>query len=137
MSRRQSREIALRTLFNLDFNEGAIDLSILNIIMDFEEANKIKLSKKDKEFAYALVEGTRVNLKSIDEKIEEKLKDWKFSRTDGVDRNIIRLAIYELLYNEANLPPSILINEAIDLAKKYGSDKSAGFVNGVLDSMIK
>lgn len=136
MSRRQSREIALRTLFNLDFNESAIDLSILNIIMDFEEANKIKLSNKDKEFAYALVEGTRVNLKSIDEKIEEKLKDWKFSRTDGVDRNIIRLAIYELLYNEANLPPSILINEAIDLAKKYGSDKSAGFVNGVLDSMI-
>lgn len=137
MSRRQAREIALQSLFQMDFNDCPIEKALTGAIAELEDNTGSKFPKSSADFAAALVAGTKENIEAIDEKISLHLKDWKLSRMSGIDRNIIRLAVYELMFSPSELAPSIPINEAIDLAKKYGSDDSARFVNGILDSMIK
>ena len=74
------------------------------------------------------------NLKDIDETISEQVKNWDMDRIAKVDRNILRLAIYELLHRE-EIPPVVSINEAIDIAKKFSTEKSGRFVNGILDKV--
>ena len=112
MSRRQAREIALQSLFQLDFNECEVDSAIENVL------SHKKLHEADCDFVRILVSGTRENLESI-------------------DRNIVRLAIFEMKFSSDKLVPNIAINEAVELAKKFGTDDSARFVNGILGSMIK
>ncbi len=131
MSRRQAREVALQSLFQLDFNESEIDTAIENSLL------QQKLHESDCDFVKVLVYGTRENLESIDKLITEKSKDWKIERMSGIDRNIVRLAIFEMMFNSKKLVPNIAINEAVELAKKFGTDDSARFVNGILGSMIK
>lgn len=131
MSRRQAREIALQSLFQLDFNQISNDEALTGAV----SCNKI--SNRDCDFAKLLVNGTRENLESIDRLIAEKSKDWKIERMSGIDRNIVRLAIFEMKFSSDKLVPNIAINEAVELAKKFGTDKSARFVNGILGSMIK
>jgi N utilization substance protein B len=80
------------------------------------------------------VEGVKVYQAEIDPLIERHSDNWKISRMSGVDRNLLRLAIYELLYCE-DIPPRVSINEAIDIGKKYGTEHSAAFINGILDSI--
>ena len=121
MSRRQAREIALQSLFQLDFNECEVDSAIENVL------SHKKLHEADCDFVRILVSGTRENLESIDKMIAEKSKDWK----------IVRLAIFEMKFSSDKLVPNIAINEAVELAKKFGTDDSARFVNGILGSMIK
>ena len=84
-----------------------------------------------------LVNGTRENLEAIDKMIADKSKDWKVERMSGIDRNIVRLAIFEMNFSSDKLVPNIAINEAVELAKKFGTDESARFVNGILGSTIK
>lgn len=131
MSRRQAREIALQSLFQLDFNQISTDEALTGAV----SCNKI--SNRDCDFAKLLVNGTRENLESIDKLIAEKSKDWKIERMSGIDRNIVRLAIFEMKFSSDKLVPNIAINEAVELAKKFGTDKSARFVNGILGSMIE
>ena len=132
MSRRQAREIALQSLFQLDFNECEVDSAIENVL-----SHKKIFMKLDCDFVRILVSGTRENLESIDKMIAEKSKDWKIERMSGIDRNIVRLAIFEMKFSSDKLVPNIAINEAVELAKKFGTDDSARFVNGILGSMIK
>ena len=131
MSRRQAREIALQSLFQLDFNECEVDSAIENVL------SHKKLHEADCDFVRILVSGTRENLESIDKLIAEKSKDWKIERMSGIDRNIVRLAIFEMKFSSDKLVPNIAINEAVEIAKKFGTDYSALFVNGILGSMIK
>ena len=109
-----------------------------NLALDtaFQEA-EAKVSQATREFARSLVEGTRAHINEIDACIEEASRDWKLTRMAAVDRNIARIAVYEMKFAEPALTPNIAINEAVELSKKYGSDESARFINGILGAMVK
>lgn len=141
MSRRQGREIALQALYQLEINsaESAEQEEMYeNLALDtaFQEA-EAKVSQATREFARSLVEGTRAHISEIDACIEEASRDWKLTRMAAVDRNIARIAVYEMKFAEPALTPNIAINEAVELSKKYGSDESARFINGILGAMVK
>jgi len=93
-----------------------------------------QVSKKAKPFFLRLVEGVKVRQDEIDRLIERYSDNWKITRMSGVDRNLLRLAVYELLYCE-DIPPRVSINEAIDIGKKFGTEHSSAFINGILDSI--
>ena len=134
MSRRHAREAALLTLFQLEF--GADDSSAENASdLAIDEIEGIK--EKDLPYAHALVQGTRAHLAEIDAEIARLAKEWKLHRMAAVDRNLIRMAYYEMCYQEERIDPPIAINEAVELAKKYGSDDASRYVNGILAAMQK
>lgn len=134
MSRTLAREAAFKALFALDFNPDDVSQEI-NTMFDDEP----KLTSK-KDFAYidVTVRATRDNLAAIDELIVSNLREgWQLPRLMSVDRNILRLAVFELLFAQPPIPKPVVINEAVELAKRYGTDDSAKFVNGILDSISK
>lgn len=88
------------------------------------------------EYATRLLGGTRENLETIDDLIRQQADHWRLERMPAVDRNILRLAVYELLH-EAEVPQLVIMDEAIELAKAFGSERSSSFVNGLLDGLIK
>ena len=150
MSRRQARELVVQALFHLDFNsmeevgneaDGqamALDMAVEEFAAELSpQEQKEQFSKKDKAFADALLQGARENIEKIDELLSQNSKDWKVSRMASIDRNILRLAIYELFFAPEKLQPGIIINEAVELAKKYGTADSGRFVNGILGSLSK
>jgi len=142
MSRRQAREVALQALFQLDMNPSDEGVEVAQVRQNAIDAavfaqEDVKLGDKDMEFLNALVKGTCDNLKSIDEMISRCSREWKIQRMAGVDRNITRMAVYELKFCEEKLVPNIIINEAVQLAKKFGSDDSSRFVNGILGAIAQ
>ena len=130
MSRRQAREMALQALFVLDFNHTEEPLAAIFHEHEHTDENA-------KEYAELLVKGTQENLSAIDVLIAEVSKDWKVERMNGVDRNIVRMAIYEMKFGQECLSPRVVINEAVELAKNYGTEDSGRFVNGILGSLIE
>lgn len=88
------------------------------------------------EYAKTLVEGTREHQEKIDALIQQQADNWRLERMPAVDRNILRLAVYEMLY-ETDVPKLVVVDEAIELAKEFGSDQSSRFVNGLLDGLLK
>ena len=97
-----------------------------------------KLTEDDLLYVEATVKGTRAHLEEIDEIISAHLKrGWQLSRIVATDRNILRLAVYEMRFVESPLSKNIVINEAVELAKKYGTDDSGRFVNGILEAISK
>ena len=139
MSRKLAREASFKALFQLDFNfdeterETSEDLAIKTMFDD-----NPKLTKKDLEFITSAVKGTRARLKEIDAIITEHLKQgWQIPRLVAADRNILRLAVYEMKFVEPAIAKAIVINEAVELAKLYGTDDSGKFVNGILESISK
>lgn len=128
MSRRKAREMALQALFQMDM--GSVN-SQRALAVIFEE------NGVEDVYARKLVEGAEKNMAAIDKKISEYSIDWKLERMSAVDRNILRLATYELLVPQEDTPAGVSINEAVELAKKYGTEESAKFVNGILGAMLK
>lgn len=128
--RRISREMALKVLFQIDLVSTNIE-EVLKYT--FEDG---KLSDEVKEFTLILVKGVMSNLSEIDKVINNYTNNWSLERITNIDRNILRMAIYEILYIK-NIPKSVSINEAIELAKKYGTKSSFSFVNGVLGKIDK
>jgi len=128
--RRKAREEALRILFRLEFENSQAEKT-LNQYWE----NK-KASEEIKEYSNWLVNGIISNQSKIDNIIQQVSEHWRISRMALVDRNILRMAVFELLYEE-NVAPAIVINEAIEIAKKYSGDEAATFVNGVLDAIRK
>ena len=104
------------------------------ILVDFWK--NIETEPEVSDFAAKLVIGTIRNKKKIDEMISKYASNWKLSRMAVIDRNVLRMAAYELLYCE-DIPPKVSINEAVDLAKKFGDTESGKFVNGILDKINK
>lgn len=107
--------------------------------MDFSWIGCEKLARLDQDisdFSRLLILGTVENIKAIDNMIREHLKNWDFSRVNRVDLAVLRMSTYTLMY-QADIPPSIVINEAIGISKEFGTDDSYRFVNGVLDSIRK
>lgn len=132
MSRRKAREVALQALFQLDYNEtDPADA----LTAAFEEAGTI--TDKTRDYAQVLVAGTRQHQADIDAIISNISSEWKIERMAGVDRNIARMALYEMKYGSEELPPNVVINEAVELAKTFGTDDSSRFINGILGSLVK
>jgi transcription antitermination protein NusB len=125
--RRKARELALQFLYQLDVN-GADDPAPYE--PDFWARHA--LDDETRRFARALVAGTTADRLKIDHLIAEFTEHWDLDRMAVVDRNILRLAIFELLH-EADVPPKVAINEAIEIAKKFGTRESSRFINGILD----
>ncbi len=128
--RRTSRECALQVLFEVDYASQEINEALRLYWLDHEEPEDIR------QFTEELCRGTLRNLKEIDGVIESSSTNWKLSRMAAVDRNLLRVSAYELLYIK-EIPPSVTINEAVEIAKKFGTEESPGFVNGLLDKIAK
>lgn len=124
--RRKSREFALQILFQLDITKED-PLKALNCSKEFFLKNNIY-----DDFTQKLVLGVCDHCKEIDKIIERFSENWRIDRMGVVDRNILRLAVFELLYCE-DIPPKVTLNEAIDLGKKFGTEDSGSFINGILD----
>jgi N utilization substance protein B len=129
-SRRKARECALQILFELEFSPDQLE----EILKDYWAAQPVKAEVK--EYATWLVEGLRQHRAEIDRTIEQASEHWRLDRMAMVDRNILRMAVFELLF-EKTLPPPIIIDEAIEVARKFSGDEAAVFVNGILDGIYK
>jgi N utilization substance protein B len=125
-SRRDARESAVQILFQLDFNPGELD----PVLVSFWAERKV--SAKTRQFVEELVRGVLANQSKVDEVVEKCAQNWSLHRMAGVDRNVIRLAVYEMLCR-TDIPHAVSIDEAVSIAKSMGDVGSGRFVNGVLD----
>ncbi len=129
MSRRsKSREVALQMLFQCDLNRDVDGRMVAEMVRELLPDVDLR------EFAMRLFSGTIENRDWLDERIQQIATNWKLFRMAATDRNVLRLGAFELLYTDT--PPRVAIDEALELAKKFGSDASAPFVNGILDKLI-
>jgi len=126
--RSKSREIALQVLYQIDMSDGDAE-EVFNLFWHhFTPSDDLK------DFTQLIVEGVQHHREEIDAIIEHYSEHWRLKRMTIVDRNILRLAIYELLFS-ADVPTKVVLNEAVELGKKFGSHKSGSFVNGILDKV--
>lgn len=130
MSRRLARELALKILYC--YNSGRTEIP--TVIDEF--LGKKKYHSSVKAFSKKLVMLTIDNTETIDEKVKEILQNWKYDRISTIDKLILRLGVCELLFFK-DIPYEVTINEAIEMAKKYGTVESQRFVNGILDAVVK
>ena len=133
--RRLSREIALQFLYQFDTFIKSSDTSDWNFADSFEDFCSTFDETQDDEvldFSIILSSGTCDNIQSINKIIKNYSDNWRLDRMSKIDRNILRMAVYEMVYLRS-IPPPVTINEAIEIAKKYGSEDSAAFINGILD----
>ena len=127
-TRRQARELAMQALFYMDIQNHAS----LQMLESFCE--NFRPPKRSHPFFLTLVSGVLENRSEIDTLIERFSKNWKINRMSCVDRNVMRVAVYEMLYCE-DIPPKVSINEAVDVGKKFGGEESGAFINGIMDSI--
>lgn len=125
--RTQAREAALQILYQYEMNPGPVR-EIIDLYWDNNEA----VTGDVKEFTEKLVEGTIEHKKDLDALITKAAQNWDLDRMAVIDRNILRFAVYELLFIE-DVPPKVTINEAVNIAKRFSQEESGKFVNGVLD----
>lgn len=126
--RRESRELALQILYAKDAGRQGLR----DTLRGFREG--VETDQRTREFAEALVLGVEEHLETIDAAIKARSKNWSLSRMPKVDLNVMRLAAFELFYRP-DIPKKVSINEAIEIAKKYGDKESPSFVNGILDEL--
>lgn len=130
MSRRRQRETALQVLFQAELAKISGEEAFIRTLELFG------LEQEELPFARELVSGVEVHLVEIDQVIVRISHEWKVERIANVDRNIIRIALFELLFRP-DIPPNVAINEAIELAKAYGTEDSGRFVNGILGKVVE
>lgn len=153
MIRRISREMALQSLFQIDIYEsvrqslsldsiGEVDYSDFTVeaalaaaFQEHEEEGEEAIKAQD--YAETLVRGVVENKEAIDADLAKCTVDWSVERMSAADRNIMRVAVYEMLYAKKPQEPAVAINEAVEIAKQYGTDESPRFINGVLGKLIK
>jgi N utilization substance protein B len=123
LSRRAARERILKLLFQRDFRS----VSLTELLEE---------QPTDDPYVREVIGGLEEKLPEIDRIIAQRAEGWRLERLHSVDRNILRLAVYELCYRE-DIPPQVAINEAVELAKKYGGEHSPAFINGILDRIWK
>jgi N utilization substance protein B len=129
--RTRAREFALQVLYKIDITAESCEDSLANFWQSGAEQDA---EDEIKQFAADLVRGVTEKLSAIDEKISQYATNWRLDRMAFVDRNILRLGCYELLFRQ-DIPPKVSINEAVELAKKYSTQEAAKFVNGILDKV--
>lgn len=129
-TRRKSRELALQALY-----QG--ELAGPNGHLDFQEfCAHFQVNKKATPYAKKLLDGVLEKGAAIDKLISNHAENWRLERMSVIDRNILRLAVYEVHYQD-DVPASVAINEAVEIAKRYSTDDSGSFINGILDAMAK
>jgi N utilization substance protein B len=129
-TRRKSRELALQVLF-----QG--ELAGQNGLLDFEEfCAHFQVNKKAIPYAKKLLDGVQEKADMLNQLISKYAENWRLERMSLIDRNILRLAVYEVHYQD-DVPISVAINEAVEIAKRYSTDDSGPFINGILDAMAK
>lgn len=130
MSRRRAREAGVIVLFEVDIGRAKVREA-------FERTmNEWNITGSDREFAESLVFGVHLKQETIDKIIADLSRDWRIERMSGVDRNAMRVALYELLFRD-DIPPNVAINEAIEFVKRYGGEESPRFVNGILGKVVE
>ena len=136
-NRHLGRIISLQSLYEYEFRSQAgdttadIDTIIAKNIVPYEKA------LGDTEFVYSLTRGVAENLKRLDEALQPIAPEWPIASIAAIDRNILRIGYYELEASSESVPPKVAINEAVELAKAFGSDNSSKFINGVLGTALK
>lgn len=128
-ARRKARELVLQVLYQADINaskevEAQFDILCKNFL----------ISKKAVPYARELLAGISRNIQKIDSLIAENAKNWRVDRMSIIDRNILRLGVFEVAFND-QVPATVAINEAIEIAKRFSADDSASFINGILDAV--
>ncbi len=148
--RRVGREMALQMLYQQELGGATTPqvlhhfnpVDLLEAVRDEPTDSLTNLSAQPDQmrealaYAHRLVEGTSSHRDELDEMIREQAEHWRLERMSAVDRNVLRLAVYELLY-EADVPKLVVLDEAIELAKRFGSEQSGRFVNGLLDGLLR
>jgi N utilization substance protein B len=129
-TRRRARELALQLLYQFELTDATPE----EMQAGFEEWKTAAAGVQ--EFADQLLRGTLDRLEEVDEELGRQTTHWRLERLAAVDRNILRLAMYELMF-QADTPHAVVIDEAIEIAKKFGAKDSGRFVNGVLDGFVK
>lgn len=127
-ARREGRELALQALYSLDLNPMETRESLRLLRENSRVASAVR------GFAEEIVVGVMENRESLDKIINEQSTNWAITRMTRVDLNILRIAAYELLYRH-DIPKSVTMNEAIEVAKKFGTEESPAFINGILDEI--
>lgn len=128
--RRLARELAVQFLYQYDLSKGGDLAESLELFWRTQsEVNDVT-----RKFAEELIRGAVANHTAIDEKISKYTEHWELHRIAAVDRNILRLAMYEMMFRD-DIPPVVSINEAVDIAKKFSTSESGAFVNGILDRL--
>ncbi|GAB6099029.1 transcription antitermination factor NusB [Halanaerocella petrolearia] len=125
ITRRQAREVAVQFLYQADINKQGLVKNLENL---HEERPKLELRGS---FLSDIIEGTYHKQHELDQMVDDNVSDWKTDRMGKIERNVIRLALYEMLYEE-EVPVPVSINEAIELAKNFSGEKAGKFVNGIL-----
>jgi transcription antitermination protein NusB len=129
--RTKARERAVQALYQIDVAATDLDEALSRFWRSFEPVEREVM-----DLAEALVRGVAEHRRTVDDAIESVSTNWRLDRMARVDRNILRLAVHELLHR-AEVPVKVVINEAIELGKKYGSESSGAFINGVLDKIAQ
>lgn len=129
--RSQAREFALQALYQIDITGDAAGEALANF---WQAYSPEEISGEVRDFTEQLTKGARENLKLIDDKITHYATNWQLKRMAVVDRNILRMGAYELLFC-GDIPPKVAINEAVELAKKYSGIEAGKFVNAILDKI--
>ena len=133
-SRHLSRSIAMQSLYEWDFSEQKKDLKEICE----KNINEFGPGLEDKSFVWQLITGIIQHLSDIDKIIEKAAPEWPIDQITIIDRNVLRLGLYELLYGDKDaVPPKVAINEAIELAKTFSGESSGRFINGVLGTVFK
>jgi N utilization substance protein B len=133
-ARRKGRILAFQGLYAYELS-GTPVAELLQLSW-LDQENQERLKPESKDFARLLIQGTIEKLPEIDRQISKQLEHWDFDRLNKVDLAILRLSAYCLIF-QADIPPSVTIDEAIDIAKEFGTDDSYRFINGVLDGIRK
>ena len=126
--RRKAREVTLKVLYQIDIAETEVEEAIELFWKCFDAPEDVC------EFSSKLIRGVVEHIEDVDKTIKSCSEHWSLGRMAKVDRNILRMAVYELLYCN-DIPPKVTLNEAIDLGKDYGSENSSSFINGILDAL--
>jgi len=125
--RRRARETAMQALYYIDFRNGAHPR-----LVDFLES--VPVAAKAKDYFETLLNGVLAAGPQVDAIIERFSNNWRVNRMSGVDRNVLRIALYEMLCRD-DVPVKVIINEAVEIGKKYGGEESGSFINGILDAV--
>lgn len=135
-NRHLGRIVALQSLYEYEFRH-APDAPVDIVAVTARNMDRYKDDIGDTDFVDRLISGVLEQLEVLDEKLQPLAPDWPIAQVARIDRNILRLGLYELLYLQDDVPPRVAINEAVELAKSFGSDNSSKFINGVLGTAYR
>lgn len=136
-NRHLGRIVALQTLYEFEFRRQSEDTNLDLAEILGRNIERYKEAIDDKDFVSTLVDGVLEHQDDLDAKLQPMAPGWPLDQIARIDRNVLRIGLYELLYKADSVPPKVVINEAVELAKAFGSDNSSKFINGVLGTAFR